>query len=303
MSRILYILTGPTAVGKTELALQWAEANNAEIISCDASLFYQGMDIGTAKPDKMALARVPHHLIDICPVNRQMDISRFTALARQAVESIAARGKTILITGGSGFYLKSFLAPVTDNVAVPDEIRNKLQERFQREGLPPLLEQLHKLNPIGLSKLDTANPRRVIRALERCIASGLTLEELSRNFASLPAPYAGYDIRITRLTRSKEDLNQRIKTRVNVMLGSGLVEEVEALLFQGIQENPSAANAIGYRETIAMLEGKLARNDLTEEIEKNTRRLVRKQNTWFRNQLPPHRELSAASSINIHKLF
>ena len=302
MSRILYILTGPTAVGKTELALQWAEKHNAEIVSCDASLFYQGMDIGTAKPSAEELARVPHHLINICPVSEQMNIILFTEFARKAVESIIANNHPVLITGGSGFYLKSFLAPVADKVSVPDALRKKIQERLLSEGLDSLVKELQELNPQGLGSLDTANPRRVTRALERCLSSGLTLQKLAEDFAALPAPYADYKIFITCLTRTKEDLERRIKTRVDAMLQSGLIDEVKMLLEKGILQNPSAANAIGYRETIAMLTGKLPRESLASEIARNTRKLVRKQNTWFRTQLPPHHELPAENA-DIENIF
>jgi hypothetical protein len=123
MKPTIHVLTGCTAVGKTEWALRWAEAQNAEIISCDSLLFYQHMDIGTAKPSAAELARVPHHLIDVVAAAEPMDITRYITLARAAVEKIAARGRKILVTGGSGFYLKSFFGPVADDVAVPAEVR------------------------------------------------------------------------------------------------------------------------------------------------------------------------------------
>src|SRR5690606_26312154 len=120
---LIHVLTGETAVGKTELALAWAEANDAEIVSCDSTLFYRGMDIGTAKPSPAELARVRHHLIDIRPVDTPVDITEFTTLARAAVADILARGRRVLVTGGSGFYLKTFFAPVADDVAVPPQLR------------------------------------------------------------------------------------------------------------------------------------------------------------------------------------
>src|SRR2546423_950109 len=119
MKPVLHVLTGPTAVGKTEWALRWAEENNAEIVSCDSLLFYRGMDIGTAKPTPVERARVRHHLIDICDVRELMDVTHYVTKAREAVNEITARGRGVLVTGGSGFYLKSFFAPVADDVAVP----------------------------------------------------------------------------------------------------------------------------------------------------------------------------------------
>lgn len=292
-SPVLYVLTGPTAVGKTELALRWAEANDAEIVSCDSLLFYRGMDIGTAKPTVAELARVRHHLIDICAVDDPMNIARYVALARSAVAEIAGRGKRVLVTGGSGFYLKAFFSPVADAVAVAPALRQEIDDRLTREGLASLLDELHRLNPAGLGALDTANPRRVTRALERCRASGRTLAELAEAFAAQPAPFAEWTIDCTRLERDPAELDGRVAQRVTLMLASGLVAEVRDLRAAGLENNTSAARAIGYRETLALLAGMLPEAALAAEIAANTRQLVRKQRTWFRTQLPPHRTLQA----------
>ncbi len=296
MPRLLHVLTGPTAVGKTELALRWAEANGAEIVSCDALLFYRGMDLGTAKPTVAERARVPHHLIDIHDVTEPMDVARYVTLARAAAEDIAARGHAMLVVGGSGFYLKSFFAPVADEVSVPPELRAGVAAKLTAEGLPALVTELHALNPAGLGALDTANPRRVTRALERCRASGQTLAELAAEFARQPAPFAGWEVRCTRLDRVPADLDARVAARTDAMLHAGLVDEVRRLRAARLEQNPSAAGAIGYRETLAMLDGILPETQLAAEIAKNTRALVKKQRTWFRTQLPPHRALDAATA-------
>lgn len=293
MKRIIHVLTGPTAVGKTGLALRWAEMHRAEIVSCDSLLFYRGMDIGTAKPSPEERARVPHHLIDILDVREQADVTHYVTLARAAVAEIAARGRAVLVTGGSGFYLKAFFGPVTDEVVVPADLRTRLRARLEVEGLPALVAELRRLNLAGLGALDVANPRRVVRALERCLASGRTLAELAEAFACQPAPFAGWEAVCTRLERAPADLEARIATRVALMLRAGLVAEVERLLAAGLRENPSAAQAIGYRETIAMLEGRLAREALAGEIVRSTLALAKKQRTWFRTQLPPHRVIDA----------
>lgn len=285
----IHILTGCTAVGKTELALAWAERFEAEIVSCDSLLFYRGMDIGTAKPTAAERARVPHHVIDILEVEERIDVKRYAALARAAVADIEARGRQVLVTGGSGFYLKSFLEPVTDDVAVDAEMRASLEARMAREGLEPLVAQLRVLNPAGLGTLDLQNPRRVLRALERCLASGETLVELARRFAAQERPYPGRDVRVVELARAPDDLRARVEARVAAMLAAGLVEEVRMLRGWGLEQNPSAAGAIGYRETLAWLDegGDLA--TLQAAIAQNTWQLVRKQRTWFRTQLPEHR--------------
>jgi tRNA dimethylallyltransferase len=294
----IHLLTGPTAVGKTELALRWAEKHGAAIVSCDSLLFYRGMDIGTAKPTKAEQARVPHHLIDIIDVAERMDVAQFVLLARAAVEAIAARGRAVLVVGGSGLYLRTFFAPVADDVEVPAEVR-------VRVGKLPLAEavaELQRLNPQGLEKLDAANPRRVARALERCLASGKTLRELKKEFAQQRAPFDGWRVLLTRLDRPAVDLAGRIEARVAAMLRGGLVDEVRRLRTAGLEKNPSAVRAIGYREVLAMLEGKLGEAALTEEIAKNTRALVKKQRTWFRTQLPEHKVVMAAEAA-VDNLF
>ncbi|MFH1499556.1 MAG: tRNA (adenosine(37)-N6)-dimethylallyltransferase MiaA [Verrucomicrobiota bacterium] len=293
---VIHVLTGETAVGKTELALAWAAAHDAEIVSCDSTLFYRGMDIGTAKPTRAELARVPHHLIDIRPVDQPLDITVYVELARAAVRDILARGRRVLVTGGSGFYLKAFFAPVADNVTVPAELRAEVNASLETHGLPALVARLGALNPHGLGALDTANPRRVTRALERCLASGRTLAELAADFAAQPGPFAGHPVLCTRLTRPVDELAVRIGQRVALMLSAGLVDEVRALRAAGLERNPGAARAIGYRETLAMLDGALPKADLAAEIVKNTKALARKQRTWFRTQIPPHRELPAAQA-------
>ena len=299
MKPVLHVLTGPTAVGKTAWALRWAERHNAEIVSCDSLLFYRGMDIGTAKPTVEERARVPHHLIDVCAVTERMDVTRYVALARSAMAEISARGRNVLVTGGSGFYLKAYFAAVADDITVPAALR----ERVARLSLAGALDELNTLNPAGLGTLDVANPRRVQRALERCLASGRPLSELADEFARQPSPFAGYDLRLTRLELEPELLVERIARRVDAMLRAGLVEEVRRLRESGLESNPSAARAIGYREVIAMLDGALPENDLAAEITKNTRRLVKKQRTWFRTQLPEHRVIAADTLKDPEELF
>lgn len=286
MSDTLHIITGVTAVGKTNYALNYAEALKAEIISCDASLFYRGMDIGTAKPTHEELARIPHHCIDLNPVNQSFDITRFHTLAQKTVKDILNRGKAVVITGGSGFYLKSFFEPVVDTIEVSDAIRAESESIFANYGLRGLLDRLNAVNPEGLGNLDTLNPRRVQRALERCLASKKSLPVLQKEFAERPKPYDSFNKHFILLERDGEELKNRVKMRAESMLKSGLIEEVKALLKNGIEENPNAANAIGYRESIAFIKGEIEEEQLLPLIVKNTNGLVKKQKTWFRSQLP-----------------
>jgi len=301
--RVLHVLTGCTAVGKTEWALRWAEANSAEIISCDSLLFYRGMDIGTAKPTAAELARVRHHLIDIRAVSEPMNVAQYSALALGAAQEIAARGRAVLVVGGSGFYLRSFFGPVADGVEVPSFVRERVSAMRDAGGLPALVGELARLNPDGLGDLDTANPRRVANALERCIASGRALSELSREFSSAPSEFAGWDVRVARLDRAPGDLDARIARRVEAMLAGGLREEVSRLLAGGLKSNPSAARAIGYRETVDVLEGRAAPEGLAGAIARDTRALVKKQRTWFRTQLPAHPVHDASEDRGERRLF
>lgn len=295
---MLHILTGCTAVGKTEWALRWAETRGAEIVSCDSLLFYRGLDIGTAKPTAAERARVPHHLIDVCAIHERMDVTQYVTNALRAVREIAGRGRGVLVVGGSGFYLKSFFAPVADDVVVPAWVRATVAGL----SLEAALERLRELNPAGLGSLDVANPRRVARSLERCLASGRTMAELAHEFARQPGQFAGWTVELTRLERPPAELAERIETRVAAMLRGGLVAEVKEALDAGLRDNPSAARAIGYREVIDFLDGKLAESALADEIAKNTRALVKKQRTWFRTQLPPHREVALAG-LTVDGLF
>ncbi len=301
MKAMIHVLTGCTAVGKTEWGLRWAEENDAEIISCDSLLFYRRMDTGTAKPSAAELACVPHHLIDVAPAYESMDITRYITLARAAVEMITARGRKVLVTGGSGFYLKSFFGPVADEVAVPAQLRAAVALQLEQAGIGALVEELRALNPDGLGTLDVDNPRRVTRALERCRITGKTLAVLKAEFLARPGAFAQWPVTLVRLERTPEELNRRIELRVETMLRAGLVEEVRQLRADGFERNPSAAGAIGYREVLAMLDGKVAPSALAAEIAQNTRALVRKQRTWFRTQLPEHRvvRLDAGTTVDI----
>lgn len=287
MHPTLYILTGPTAVGKTELALEWAQRNDAEIISCDSLLVYKGMNIGTAKPTTLELASVPHHLINVVDIRIQYTVKQYIEAALAAIQKIISEGRKILIVGGSGFYLKSFLVPLLDNVEIPAAIVNEVNKLYQEGGLSVIVQLLLERNPEGVGKLDLHNPRRVVKALQRSLVTGKTLMELEKDYNSLESPFAVYPKTVTLLERDQADLKNRIQKRVTHMLASGLIEEVQLLLKKGILENPSAASAIGYKEVIKWIQlgqiGPLA--SLEEEIIQNTLRLVSKQRKWFRHQM------------------
>jgi tRNA dimethylallyltransferase len=257
------------------------------------------MNIGTAKPTRAELARVPHHLIDCCEVTERMDVTRFVALAREALKDISNRGRDALVVGGSGFYLKSFFGPVADAIEVSSDVRSEVAVLSSEEAL----KRLRSLNPNGLGSLDTANPRRVTRALERCLASGRTVDAMAEDFAAQPSAFSDWQMEMTRIDREPGELDQRLEDRVAAMLQTGLVDEVRALIGAGLRDNPSAARAIGYREVIDLLEGRIAEDQIAAEIVKNTRGLVKKQRTWFRTQLPAHRVIAVDAIGSVANLF
>jgi tRNA dimethylallyltransferase len=194
---------------------------------------------------------------------------------------------------------------VADGREVPPDLRRAVESRLASAGLPALVAELRRLNPSGLGDLDMDNPRRVVRALERCLTSGQTLAELASEFALQPSPFAGWNVRLVRLDRPPAELALRIAARVDAMLREGLVEEVRRLLDAGLRGHASAARAIGYREVIAWLDGGrvLPQAALAAQIAQHTRALVKKQRTWFRTQLPPHRVVHPARLGDPAELF
>ncbi len=287
-NRVLHVLTGPTAVGKTALALEWAERRGALIVSCDSLLLYRGMDIGTAKPTRAELERVPHACVDLAdPAGKPYSIGDYIAAARRAVDDAVAQGRPVLVAGGSGFYLKCFYAPVTDAVEIPQAVRDEVGA-LQKAGPAAALRRLRELEPYPPAKLDLNNPIRVLKALERRLASGRPLAELLAEFEARPGAFDDFEKRTVVLTRPPESLERRIRLRVDLMLRDGLVEEVKRLLAAGINPDSPAALATGYRETLDWLRdgepgGPAA---LAESIALATRRLAAKQRKWFRTQLP-----------------
>jgi len=301
----LFVLTGCTAVGKTAWALEWAESNDAEIVSCDSLLFYKGMDIGTAKPTLSERSRLPHHLIDICEPREQMDIAAFLPLAIAAVKDIQSRGKKVLVTGGSGFYLKAFFSPVLDSVRVSAETREAVRNLEREGGLEKMVEILKSLDPECEGELDIQNPRRVSKALERCMETGKSTRQLKAELLSQTNALTEMPKKLVVLERDREELDTRIEERVAAMLEEGLVEEVKKLRAAGFESNPSGAGSIGYRETLAYLDGECEFGNLASNIVVDTQRLAKKQRTWFRTQLPVSKTINLTKSphLEISQLF
>ncbi|MFM9000425.1 MAG: tRNA (adenosine(37)-N6)-dimethylallyltransferase MiaA [Opitutia bacterium] len=277
------ILTGPTAAGKTDAALDWAEKNGAEILSCDSVCVYRGMNVGSAKPTPAQQQRIRHHGLDLADPSERYSVTRYVEHARGAIRSAADAGRPILVTGGSGFYLAAFFGPVADEVEIPSKVTEEVRRLFNL-GLEPLLSRLREVEGPELPAwLDQRNPIRVAKALERRLASGLPLESLRDSFQSRPGPFRDCKVSCELLERPDAELRGRIATRTKAMLAEGLIEESRWLLSLNLDPELPSARAVGYRATMDWLEGgsRLPMDALAERINLDTWALVRKQRKWF----------------------
>jgi tRNA dimethylallyltransferase len=280
----LHVLTGPTAVGKTEAALRWAEQHDAEILSCDSVCVYRGMDVGSAKPTVEEQRRVRHHGLDLVEPSERYSVSQYVDMAREAIAAAHARGKRILVTGGSGFYLAAFFGPVTDELEIPQGITDEVRT-LHRQGLASLLLRLREIEGQKLPEwLDAQNPIRIAKALERRLASGRTLDSLRDEFLTRRGPFADHAVTFELLERPDDELKARIGARTKQMLETGIIEEAERLLAMGLDPELTSSRAVGYRAVMDWLEGgkRVAHSGLAERINLDTWALVRKQRKWFR---------------------
>ena len=274
-------VVGPTASGKSALALELAKQCGGEIVSCDSMQIYKRMNIGTAKPTADELLSVRHHLIDIVEPTENFSCEDYVNLASNAINDICERGKLPIVCGGTGLYLDALLrggnsAPSIDST----EIRAMLCARAEREGIEEIYAELTQIDPESASIIHPNNVKRVIRALEIYLATGRTKSELDKESKSFESPY---DATVAYLTFDDRDLlYNRIDRRVDIMISDGLIEETRALMNEGVFEiNRTAAQAIGYKELFGFLEG---REDITfaiETLKRSTRRYAKRQITWF----------------------
>ena len=274
-------VTGPTASGKTALAIELAKRYNGEIISCDSMQIYRGMDIGTAKPTKEELAEVPHHLIDILPADAPYSCSDYVKDAEKAVEDIVSRGKLPIFCGGTGLYLDRFLKGGNDEGAACDEaLREELKRFLEENGVDALYERLVKLDPVAAEAIHKNNVKRVIRAIEICLVTGEKKSDIDKKNAEVTDKY---DHRVITLAFSdRELLYRRIETRVDQMIAEGLVEETKRLMADGVFERSlTAAQAIGYKELFPYLRGEASLESCVDELKMATRRYAKRQLTWF----------------------
>ena len=285
MNNIICI-AGPTASGKTALAVALAKELGGEVVSCDSMQIYQGMDVGTAKPTMEEMEGIVHHMIDIIRPDEDFSVSRYCQMAAPIVDDIIARGKTAIIAGGTGLYMDSLIRG-NDFAPFPSTgMREKLEAQADREGMEAMLALLTGIDPEAAAKLHLSDRKRIIRALEVYYETGETITAHNRKTQAIPPRYTpiwlGLDF------ASRAELYRRIDRRVDIMLATGLVEEIRSLLASGIPDKCTAMQAIGYKEFTAALEGSCSIQDAADLVRKSSRHYAKRQLTWFRRNPAIH---------------
>jgi tRNA dimethylallyltransferase len=268
-------VVGPTATGKTALAVALAQRIGGEVVNADSMQLYRGMDIGTAKPTVAERDGVPHHLLDLWHVSEPASVAEYRQRARAEVDRLRTEGVVPLLVGGSGLYVRAVLDeldfPGTDPV-----VRSRLTEELASAGPAALHERLAALDPAAAAAILPSNGRRVVRALEVIELTGQPFT------ARLPQPRAHYPAVTIGLDRAAEELDQRVARRVDAMWAAGFVDEVAALAADGLREGPTASRALGYAQVLQQLDGALSAEEARERTVTTTRRFVRRQRSWFR---------------------
>jgi tRNA dimethylallyltransferase len=277
MTLPLIIICGPTATGKSDLALEVAEKFDGEIINADSMQLYKGMDIGTAKLTEVERRGIQHHLLDILSVRQDASVAAYQELARSAIDEIQKRKKAAIVVGGTGLYIKS----IVDEMNFPEtdpELRAKLESEAELLGTAELYSRLRLLDPEAAAAIEPANTRRIIRALEVIEVTGKPYSANLPSDTSLRFPDALH----IGLAMERTSLAPRIEARVHRMFDQGLINEVERLIVQGLLEGTTAQRAIGYAQVISLINGQISKDQAIEETIVATRQYVRRQETWFK---------------------
>ena len=279
-------IAGPTASGKTALAVELAKELNGEVVSCDSMQVYRRMDIGTAKPTVDEMQGIPHHMIDVAEPDEDFSVSRYCRLASPIVDDIVARGKTAIIAGGTGLYMDSL---IRGNAFAPfpaTGVREKLEAQADAEGMEAMLSWLASVDPESAARLHLSDRKRVIRALEVYLETGQTITEHNRKTQEIPPKYTPLWLGLDFADRS--ELYRRIDLRVDSMLEMGLIAEIKSLLASGIPAKCTALQAIGYKEFVNALNGEETISQAAEEVKKSSRHYAKRQLTWFRRNQAMH---------------
>ena len=283
MNNIICI-AGPTASGKTALAVELAKEFNGEVVSCDSMQVYRRMDIGTAKPTAEEMQGIVHHMIDVAEPDEDFSVSKYCTMASLAIDDIASRGKTAIIAGGTGLYMDSLIKG-NDFAPFPATgVRQRLERKAEEVGFEAMREELRAIDPESAARLNDL--RRVIRALEVYYETGETITEHNRKTQALPPRYEPLWLGLDFAERA--ELYRRIDLRVGIMLEMGLVKEIEDLLSSGIPAKCTAMQAIGYKEFVAALAGQGTIEEASDEVRKSSRHYAKRQLTWFRRNKNMH---------------
>jgi tRNA dimethylallyltransferase len=274
----LVVIVGPTGAGKTRLSLALADAVGGEVISCDSQQVYIGMDIGTGKATAVERARIPHHLLDVVTPDQEMTAARFIAMAEAAIAEIAARGKPVIVVGGTGLYVRALLLGLFEGPPASPELRAELATL----GLPALRAELERIDPAAAAKIEKNDEKRMIRAVEvfRLTGEPMSAHQARHDHRTLPRRY---DARLVGLAPEREALYRAIDTRVDEMLAAGFEAEVGALRDRGYAPPLRSQQAIGYAELHAVAAGEVDRVRGIELIKRNSRHYARRQLSWYRS--------------------
>ncbi len=273
-------IAGPTASGKTALAVELAKDLSGEVVSCDSMQVYKRMDIGTAKPTEEEMQGIPHHMIDVAEPDEDFSVSRYCCLAAPIVDDIVARGKTAIIAGGTGLYMDSL---IRGNAFAPfpsTGVRERLETQADSEGMEFMLNWLRSIDPEAAARLHLSDRKRIIRALEVYLETGQTITEHNRKTQQIPPKYSPLWLGLDFADRA--ELYRRIDRRVDMMLEMGLISEIQGLLASGIPPRCTAMQAIGYKEFVNALNGEETIAQAAEEVKKSSRHYAKRQLTWFR---------------------
>lgn len=285
MDRIICI-AGPTASGKTALAVELAKLTNGEVVSCDSMQVYRRMDIGTAKPTKEEMQGIVHHMLDVAEPDEEFSVSRYCELAAPIVDDIVNRGKTAIIAGGTGLYMDAL---IRGNAFAPYPStgrRQELEAMAAEKGIEAVLAQLRAVDPESAERLHPSDQKRIIRAMEVYLETGHTITEHNEKTQQIPPRYCPLWFGLEDVNR--EDLYARINRRVDDMLEAGLVEEIRQLLDSGIPEKCTAMQAIGYKEFVCALNGQITIEEAADQVRQASRRYAKRQLTWFRRNPSIH---------------
>jgi len=277
-------IAGPTASGKTALAVELAKELGGEVVSCDSMYVYKRMDIGTAKPTTEEMGGIVHHMIDVAEAHEDFSVSKYCEMAAPIVDDIVAQGKTAIIAGGTGLYMDSLIKG-NDFAPFPATgIREKLEAKAAEVGFDTMLEELRSIDPEAAERIK--DTRRIIRALEVYYETGITITEHNRRTQAIPPRYTPLWIGLDFADRA--ELYRRIDARVGIMLEMGLVGEIESLLASGIPEKCTAMQAIGYKEFVSALKGECTIEEAADQVRQGTRHYAKRQLTWLRRNKSIH---------------